>query len=139
MQLAHGSPSEGVADRLAKRASETLGERRENRGDRARSACFLCDATPRAITAVLSPMPVRASHRSRGFEGWLKHIISRRLDEARRPAFLHPLSIVSLDLGASAPQVKGIRAVAGAPPTPYPRWSSHKNTPTSSSVFTDSG
>ena len=47
------------------------------------------------------------------FENWLRNIIQRPLDSIKRPAFLHPLTLVRLDLGSTAPQIKALRAVAG--------------------------
>lgn len=52
--------------------------------------------------------------RRRGFSGWLHRLIQAKLERVRRPGFLDKLLLRRLDLGFSAPQLRNIRAVAGA-------------------------
>ena len=40
--------------------------------------------------------------------------LQKRLDELKRPAYLHRLELVALDLGSSFPLVSRVRAVAGS-------------------------
>lgn len=40
--------------------------------------------------------------------------VQKRLDELKRPPYLHRLELVSLDIGTSVPLVRSVRAVAGA-------------------------
>ncbi|KAG1655267.1 hypothetical protein FOA52_014593 [Chlamydomonas sp. UWO 241] len=56
-------------------------------------------------------------------QDWLSNLIQRKLDDFKRPAYLHALKVVSLDLGTAFPLVKDIKAVAGplnAPPAGVP-------------------
>lgn len=78
---------------------------------------------PGATTPATAPLPLAGANallcriafellRSREFEGRLAAALQQRLDDIKRPSYLHQIILAGIDLGSAAPVLTGLRAAS---------------------------